>query len=269
MSGEAGPSGICSAQDPSQPFLFLHGWNGNGASIRRALPHWFTASHPCTIIDLPGHGAAADLPVPSSVEAVADQIAASLESDSRHHVVAFCMGGAIAAAFAARHRARVRSLTLVETPLHFPLVLAPLLCEPLGRGLLRFSLTTAGGRWLLERFLLQPGARYPAEFLPELASTSPAVSCAYLRIVRNFVARFDALCLRGIPLRRLVGARSPALLRLPFGRRVSAALATLTLPGSGHFPVCEAHETLFRAIADLPVCGNMVGNSCEKHPSSV
>lgn len=87
--------------------VFLHGWGLHGGIWAETL-----ANVPGQAPDLPGYGV---LPTPSpyTAEALADQVAATL--DASVNLVGWSMGGMVALALAARHPDRVARLVLVGT----------------------------------------------------------------------------------------------------------------------------------------------------------
>ncbi|NDV11281.1 pimeloyl-ACP methyl ester esterase BioH [Crenobacter caeni] len=95
--------------------VLLHGWGLHGG-VFDALADCL-ADHYCVhAVDLPGHGASGAVDV-FDAAAVADLLAAQFPLPV--HVLGWSLGGLIAQHWAARHPARVRSLTLVSTSPRF------------------------------------------------------------------------------------------------------------------------------------------------------
>jgi pimeloyl-ACP methyl ester carboxylesterase len=98
------------------PLILLHGLGTTGEEFvyLSAL-----LAEACQIIvpDLRGHGASADLPGPYSAEAMAADLAPTLDAlgVASAHVLGHSHGGAAAQVFARTHPERVRSLVLVST----------------------------------------------------------------------------------------------------------------------------------------------------------
>ena len=102
--------------DDGVPVLFVHGFGGD-------LGNWLfnldavAESSPVIALDLPGHGQS-DARLPgTSLEALADFVAAFLDQIGvdRVHWVGHSMGGAIGAQFALQHPHRVASLALIAS----------------------------------------------------------------------------------------------------------------------------------------------------------
>lgn len=80
-----------------QPWLvWLHGLFGSGDDWQTVLP--FFADFPCLVIDLPGHGASADIAV-ADMAAVSRLLTATLQQHGVHRywLIGYSMGGRLAA----------------------------------------------------------------------------------------------------------------------------------------------------------------------------
>jgi pimeloyl-ACP methyl ester carboxylesterase len=104
------------------PMVFLHGFSGSSSATVHLAAHVASVGRRFVAPDLRGHGMsgkpAADgaYALERFVSDVAD-VADGCEI-GRFHLVGHCMGGMIAAAFAAAHPERLESLALVGTSLH-------------------------------------------------------------------------------------------------------------------------------------------------------
>lgn len=92
------------------PILFLHGIGGNASNWSAELAR-FSGAH---ALDFRGYGASAPVGPDSFEDHVADALAA-LDHLGPAHLVGLSMGGRVALLIAARHRTRVRTLTLAST----------------------------------------------------------------------------------------------------------------------------------------------------------
>ncbi|WP_063737299.1 alpha/beta hydrolase [Streptomyces sp. RTd22] len=122
----AGAFNVLTRPGDSDPMLAIH-----GVSSTSRLWTWLHDAAPwATLIapDLPGRGLTpARAARPSSARAHADGLAALLDAlgIETAHVVGMSLGGFVAVELAARHAARVRSVTLVDGGLPLPAVLPP------------------------------------------------------------------------------------------------------------------------------------------------
>ncbi|MCD4748163.1 MAG: alpha/beta hydrolase [Thermoanaerobaculales bacterium] len=174
-----------------EPILFLPGWNTTAATVRAWLPDEFLASNRCGILDWPGLGTAAEVPLPSSLETFLDQLEQALPVRPVA-VVGFCLGGVAAWAFAQRFPQSVRCSFLVESPLYFPLVLTPLLVPGFGRAILALAQGMRMGRHLVRRAILQPRTTYPQGFLEGLFDFEAQVALRYLALFERYGKDLDA-----------------------------------------------------------------------------
>lgn len=92
--------------------VLLHGWGLNHAIWQ---PISAALAGECTVLtpDLPGYGLATDYPMPYELDALADQLAASIPPQSL--VLGWSLGGLIATQLALRYPAKVRALALLAS----------------------------------------------------------------------------------------------------------------------------------------------------------
>lgn len=228
--------------------LFLPGWNTTAATVASWIPEAFLRDFRCRILEWPGLGRSSDDPLPGDLGALLDALAAALPGGPVD-VVGFCLGGAAAWTLAQRHPSRVGRVVLVESLLHYPAVLAPLLLPGLGPRLAGIARGTAPGRFLVSRAILGSGP-YPDAFLQDLFRWDPQAAVGYLRLFRAYA---KALPLEAQPageFHRLEGDPL-AVLALPWGRRRPVSGPVHRLPGAGHFPAVEAPDVFFATLARL------------------
>ena len=98
------------------PLVLLHGLGSSAADWDLQVPA-FAARYRLLLVDLRGHGRSPAGPALSTVEQMAEDVAALLARLGLPpaHVVGLSLGGCAALALAARHPQRVRSLVLVNT----------------------------------------------------------------------------------------------------------------------------------------------------------
>jgi 3-oxoadipate enol-lactonase len=100
-------------QGDGDPLLLIPYLSADNACYAFQLPA-YTEHFRCISVDLPGSGESDKPPGPYSTEGYADQVAAFLEAVGVEsaHVAGVSLGAAVATHLAARHPARVRSLSL-------------------------------------------------------------------------------------------------------------------------------------------------------------
>ncbi len=98
------------------PVVLVHGLMASGEMFRW-LAEPLATRYRLIVPDLPGHGRSATLPAPYTVEAMAAQVAAALDSRGIRdaHVMGYSHGGTIAQQLARDATHLVRSLALVAT----------------------------------------------------------------------------------------------------------------------------------------------------------
>ncbi len=235
------------------PILLLPGWNTTAAAVLPWIPESFLQQFRCGILEWPGLGAAAEAPLPESLETFLDELQQALPQQ-RVAVVGFCLGGIAAWAFAQRFPGSVRCSFLVESPQHFPLVLTPLLVPGLRRCLLGMAKGTPVGRYLVRRAILRPEREYPRHFLERLFDFEAKAALHYLRL---FKAYGESLGFSREPLAsarpcwQLVGEYATGMLAPAWGHRHSVRADLLRLEGVGHFPAVEAPDALFGHLQRL------------------
>jgi pimeloyl-ACP methyl ester carboxylesterase len=96
------------------PLVLLHQSPLSGAMFLPAMPLLAAAGYRALALDTPGFGASDPPPAPQSIEAHADALLTVLDGLGlgRPHILGHHTGASIAAAFAARHPARVDRLIL-------------------------------------------------------------------------------------------------------------------------------------------------------------
>lgn len=104
-----------------KPVLFLHGFSGSSSAALPLAHPVARAGHDLVAPDLRGHGLSgkSDDPSAYSIARLTDDVTETLLhfGIDRAHVVGHCLGGMIAAAFAAAHPEMTVSLSLVATSL--------------------------------------------------------------------------------------------------------------------------------------------------------
>jgi len=101
-----------------RPLVLLHGWAMHGGLFAPILPA-LAQRWRVHVVDLPGHGASADLG-DWSLDAVVDAVAASVDTaDEPLALAGWSLGGLVALRWARRDPARVRRLLLLSTTPRF------------------------------------------------------------------------------------------------------------------------------------------------------
>jgi len=93
------------------PWVLLHGW-GFHSAIWKDLVESLRAPRDVRLVDLPGHGCAANRML-ASLDALVDEVAGSTPRGS--FVIGWSLGGLVAQRLANRHPDRVRALALIAT----------------------------------------------------------------------------------------------------------------------------------------------------------
>jgi pimeloyl-ACP methyl ester carboxylesterase len=236
-----------------EPILFLPGWNTTAATVQAWLPAEFLASHRCGILDWPGLGIAADAPLPSSLGTFLDELEQALPMRPVA-VVGFCLGGVAAWAFTQRFPRSVRCSILVESLLHFPLILTPLLVPGLGRTILSMAQSTRWGRHLVRKAILKPRTEYNQVFLEGLFDFEVHVALEYLALFERYGKNLDASANSHVserPCWQFSGEQTVKILKLCWGPRHRVKSTSVILPGAGHFPAVEAPEAFFDRLQHL------------------
>lgn len=230
--------------------LFFPGWNTDAATVASWLPESFLARFRCGVLEWPGLGSAAGDALPDDLDAFLGRLLDALPSRPVP-VVGFCLGGIAAWALARRHPARVRLSVLVESPLHFPAVLLPLLVPGLDRAVMYLGQGTRLGRRVVSRAILQRGVSYPQPFLDGLFAFDRAAAIHYLRLFRRYERTLEGTHTAHRPCWHLV-ARAPLRVMGPaLGRRHRIQAERVDLDTGGHFPAVEAPGPLFGCLAKI------------------
>jgi len=101
----AGPAG-------GQPIVFVHGAVMTRAQWRLQVDHFAAAGYRCVSVDLPGHGALAELPF--TLDSAAAHVCAAIDAGAagRAVLVGLSLGGYVSMAVAGQSPERVRGLVL-------------------------------------------------------------------------------------------------------------------------------------------------------------
>jgi pimeloyl-ACP methyl ester carboxylesterase len=239
-------------QGQGSRLLFVPGWNTPAWFLQQAIPSWFLKQWSCGVVEWPGMGSREMDVVPQTMEDLLGELDSASQAEPLAGVVGFCLGGVVAWEWARRRSALSTMLIMVESPYHFPLVLAPLLMPKLGQGLFRLFTKPRLGRALVEKCLF-PGSQSVAEhFWSAFGDTSPAAAQAYLKILKQFERQLPLVPLSpGCACHRLQGAQTPKLLKYSWGSRHAIQATERVLNQVSHFPVLEAPEELFNTLHEL------------------
>ena len=93
-----------------KPLVFLHGW----AQSQQIWHHQFEPFSDAQLLNLPGHGGAAEHPAENWVDALVAQL-----PDQACHLVGWSLGGMLAMQIASQYPERIAALTLVSTTPRF------------------------------------------------------------------------------------------------------------------------------------------------------
>ena len=236
-----------------ESLLFIPGWNTTAATVQSWLPESFLAKHRCGVLEWPGLGEALLDPLPVTLDAFLDDLAEALP-EKPVMVVGFCLGGVAAWCFAHRHPESAHGSILVESPTHFPLILAPLLWPWLGRSLLTFIQAFPLCQRLVCAAILQPRRTYPQSFLEGLFLFEVEAALHYLRIFNVFRKRLrprDGASPLGRPTWHLRGEHAVKVLAPALGYCPPIGARELLLEGAGHFPAVEAPPVFFDCIQGI------------------
>jgi pimeloyl-ACP methyl ester carboxylesterase len=233
-----------------EPVLFFPGWNTDAATVLSWMPKPFLARFRCGVVEWPGLGGASGAALPEDLEGFLAHIPEALPHRPVP-VVGFCLGGVAAWAFARLHPARVRCSVLVDSPLHFPAVLSPLLVPGLSRAAMYLAQGTRLGRRLVSRAVLQGGVSYPQSFLDGLFAFDRGAAIHYLHLFRRYAAALREPLTCHPPCWRLVGWAPVSVMAPALGRRHEIEARVLRLKSGGHFPAVEAPEHFFGCLAEL------------------
>jgi pimeloyl-ACP methyl ester carboxylesterase len=216
--------------------------------LEQTIPSWFLDRWSCGLMEWPDMGRRQEEPSPADMDNLLDEVGLALEEATFVAVIGFCLGGVVAWEQARRH-SDPPALILIESPFHFPLVLAPILIPALGPWGFRCLTRTGLGRFLVERLLFRKGMEVPRDFWEAFGQSQPTTAQAYLKILRRYE--------RSLPLDpdpppctclRVAGRRSPRFLTWPWGRVHRIQAEHHVIEEAGHFPASEAPEAFFKYL---------------------
>lgn len=229
--------------------LFLPGWNTPSDFLGQSIPTWFTDRWSCGLLEWPGMGRRELEPPPKTMNALVAEICSAMRVGPMVGVVGFCLGGVAAWEHARQSPDGHPLLVLVESPYHFPLVLAPLLIPGFGPEAFRVFTQTRLGRICTERVLFRRGRAVPVGFWDAFGRTNSSTAQAYLKVLKRYE---QALPREPDPpscsCHRVAGSSSPPILAWPWGRTHAIHAEEEVLEGVGHFPATEAPEAFFRLL---------------------
>lgn len=227
--------------------LFLPGWNTPAQFLEQSIPTWFKDRWCCCLLEWPGMGRRELEPPPDSMDALVAEITSAMQQGPMVGVVGFCLGGVAAWEQARQSPDGHTLLILVESPYHFPLVLAPLLVPWIGPPAFRVFTQTRLGRACTERVLFRRGEAMPTGFWTAFGRTNPSTAQAYLKVLKRYEQTLPKKPEQPpCSCHRVVGGRSPSFLAWPWGRTHAIHAEEEVLEGVGHFPASEAPEAFFR-----------------------
>lgn len=233
-----------------EPVLVIPGWNTRADMVVSWMPEPFLSRFRCGVVEWPGPGSPSEPDLPPDLEGFLSRLGDELPSRALP-VVGFCLGGVAAWAFAQGHPERVSLSVLVDTPLHFPAVLAPLLVPGSGPALVCLAQGTAWGRGLVRRAILQRRAAYPRSFLDTLFDFDRRAAIHYVRLFWRYGRSLRGPHEARRPCWQVVGRAPLRVLALPLGARHKVRAGTLRLEGAGHFPAVEAPGPFFGCLEAL------------------
>lgn len=237
--------------------LFLPGWNTPSHFLERSIPTWFTDRWSCGLLEWPGMGRRELEPPPGIMEDLVAEISSAMQEGPMVGMVGFCLGGVAAWEHARQSPTGHPRLILVESPYHFPLVLAPLLLPGFGPWIFWLFTQTRLGRTCIERVLFRRERALPAGFWAAFGQTRPSTAQAYLKILKQYERTLPKKPSQpACPCHRVVGSNSPAFLARSWGRIHTIHAKEQELEGTGHFPASEAPETFFRLLDNRLACNH-------------
>jgi pimeloyl-ACP methyl ester carboxylesterase len=236
--------------------VFIHGAEQDH-SAWTLQSRWF-GHHGFSVLapDLPGHGQSAG-PPPSSIEALADWIAALLDTleVERAHIVGHSMGSLVTVEFALRHPRRAASIALIGTSL--PMPVAPVLLDAARDD-------EARARKLVNNWSYSPAGQIGGNRLPGLwmlgvntqlmARQRAGVFHDDLTACNTWRRELSSLGAIAAPTLVVIGSRDK-MTSPRAGKAVQAAIPgakRVTIPG-GHALMAERPDEVLDALRDFIV----------------
>ena len=234
-----------------RPLLLVHGF-GAEANGWRPMLAGYDGERPILALDLPGHGAS-PLDAVADFAGLVDAVEAGLHEAAIGPVdlVGHSLGGAVAAALAARGSLDVRSLVLVA-----PAGLVPAVNGAFVDGFLRATSEASLTPWMHE-LVSDPTAITPAFVRATLKARQGTTLVASQRRIADavFPDGTQAFSIRGdlsalsIPTRIIVGLADRII---PAGGvdGLSGRIAVHRFPGVGHMPQIEVRAAIQQLLKD-------------------
>ncbi len=230
------------------PIVLIHGF-GSDASAWRPFLNGYGAGRPVLALDLPGHGAAplgAVTDFPSLVDAVEEDLLAS--GLRALDLVGHSLGGAVAAAVAARGSLNLRSVLLVV-----PAGLGPEINGAFVNGYLGATCEASLAPWMRE-LVAAPEFITPAFVRATLKARKTALATQRRLAASVFPDGTQAFSIRadlgriGCPVRVVVGT-ADRIIPARHADGLPPLVALHRLAGIGHMPQIEDRATLQAILA--------------------
>ena len=234
------------------PTLLIHGF-GADANGWRPFLSGSVSGKPVDALDLPGHGASRVGDV-SSFETLVDAVEQALlgATPGAFDLVGHSLGGAVAAALAARGALQVRSLLLLA-----PAGLGPEINRDFLRGFLAATREGSLTPWLHE-LVADPATITPAFVRATLRSREESqlvqtqthiAGAVFPDGTQAFSIRRDLAALT-MPVRVVVGA-ADRIIPARHATGLPGMVATHVFPNVGHMPHLEAREAVAAILGDM------------------
>ena len=245
------------AQGSGAPVVFIHGF---GADLNgwRPLQGHLSPGRGHFALDLPGHGLS-DLAGAATLEALVAAVEATLDAEGigAAHLVAHSLGGAVAAAYAAKLPTRVRSLTLLSSA-----GLGPEFNGAFAKGFLDATSAESLAPWLGE-LVVDPAVLGAAMVKATLKGRAkrPLVETQRRIAAGLFPDGTQAISVRAALARyagptRLVFGIEDRVIPASQARGLPGTVALHLLPGIGHMPHFEARALTAAIVEDNIAAGD-------------